>query len=175
MENEKPEVTDKTYTLSSANSYFNTEKINLNILLPVEDTQNPYEYTVFDVSQDIQGEKFNALFVYLKKQTDNGDDLSGGDDDTNECVCLTFTDNIQRLTDLPDIAPFDAEYANDALVIVYHDTLTDSEEITACAVAAYTHVKDATTAVRLNGNFQGNLSLMGGQPKKAGMSIIPKG
>ncbi len=174
MENDKPEVTDKTYTLNSANSYFNSEKINLNILLPVEDTQNPYEYTVFDVSQNIGGEKFNAIFVYMKKQNDNGDDLSGADDDTNECVCLTLNENLQRLTDLPNIAPFDAEYAPDALVMVYHDTYTDSQEITACAVAAYANVKDATIAVRLNGNFQAELNVAGGQPKKTGMSLIPK-
>lgn len=162
--------TDKTYTLS-ANSFFTNQSVDLKVLLPAMTSQNPYSFTAFDISQVVNGQQQNAVFIYMKTAT--GTDLSTYDDDRTE---HNYSFGLSAMTPLNNLSGFTsfAPLASNSLVIVYHDTSNDPSYKQACAQAAFANVPTYTANVAANGNFQTNLSFMGGQPKKAGMSLIPR-
>ena len=163
---------DKTYT-SSENSVFNSEGVDLKILLPEKSDVNPYIFNVFDISQMVNGEQQNALFVYMKKETDDASDLSGFDDDKCECsYSFAYRDMIQlhSMTNFSSFNPAE----NSSLVIVYHDDSDDKDYQFDCAAAAFAGVASFAASVAANGNFQTELNLMGPGPKKAGMSSLPR-
>lgn len=172
MENENL-TKDKTYTLNSSSSYFNPNELYLKILLPQNDESNPYIFRSFDVSQIINGKQCNAIFVYMRKTNDNGDDLSPSDDDICECNCLCEYGQLTQLNALPNFSAFDSS-AKDGLVIVYHDTDSGTAYQETCAEKVFEMVPSLRTEITTNGNFQTELSLMGGSPKKTGISRIPK-
>jgi hypothetical protein len=171
MKNEN-EILDKTYT-SSENSYFNKDGLNLQILLPLNDEQNPYSFIAYDISQFVDGQQQNALFIYMKKQTDDASDLSGYDDDKCECGCILNYDDAIQLKSNPGFRPFDPA-ADNTLVIVYHDSSDEKNYQQGCAEEVFVNVPAFVIAVAANGNFQTDLNLMGTGPKKAGMSSFPK-
>lgn len=163
---------DKTYT-SSENSVFNSEGVDLMILLPEKSDENPYLFKAFDISQMVNGEQQNALFIYMKKQTDDASDLSGYDDDKCECSYSFRYGEMTQLENMTSFSSFNPA-ENRSLVIVYHDDSDDKDYQFDCAVAAFATVASMAAAVALNGNFQTELNLMGIEPRKAGMSSLPK-
>jgi hypothetical protein len=173
MKNEN-EILDKTYTLNSVNSYFDDTCLCLNALLPREDSENPYSYTAFDLTQMIDNTIVNAVLVFMKKRVDNGDDLSGSDDDINE-VNYTFDQtNLQKLSGtLPGIFDFEIKN-NETLVMLCHDSADDMSYMTEFAEKVYLLVPAIQSKIIISGNFQTTLNVMGTDPKKAGMSTLPK-
>lgn len=172
MENEN-EITDKTYTLNSENSFFDTDKLYLQILLPLDSAENPYTFRAFDISQNVNGQQHNAIFVYMKRVTDTAADLSGDDDDKCECNFTVEYSSLTALDKLPDYSTFDPQ-ADNTLVTVYHDSSADTAYQQTCAEKIFIEVVNITADVIANGNFQTTLNLMGGSPKKTGISRIPK-
>lgn len=172
MENEN-EITDKTYTLNSENSYFDADKAYLQILLPLAAEENPYTYRAFDISQFVDGHQHNAIFVYMKKAEDDATDLSSYDDDKCECNFTCEYGNMTQVSGLANFSAFDPT-AKNALITIYHDTSTDSAYQQTCAEKVFEQVVTIAANVTANGNFQTTLNLMGTDPKKAGMSTFPK-
>lgn len=163
---------DKTYT-SSENSVFNSEGVDLMILLPEKSDENPYSFKAFDISQMINGEQQNALFIYMKKQTDDASDLSGYDDDKCECSYSFAYRDMTQLENMTGFSSFNPA-ENSSLVIVYHDDLDDKDYQFDCAVAAFAGVATFAANVALNGNFQTELNLTGRDPRRTGMSTVPR-
>lgn len=174
MENETPEITDKTFTVNSGNSYFDASGLSLNILLPTEVKANPYQYKYFDISQTIGGKKKNAVFIYLKKLIDNGDDISGDDDDKTECGCVFAHTDLIPVNTQTGYSPFDPTLKENALVVIYHDNSKNQDDWFTCAENAFIEVKTLWNNAVVNGNFQCSLTLMGGDPKKTGTSLVPR-
>ena len=172
MENENL-TKDKTYTLNSSSSYFNVNELYLKILLPQNDESNPYIFRSFDVSQIVDGKQCNAIFVYMRKTNDNGDDLSPSDDDTIECNCICDYGQLTQLNGLPNFSAFDPS-SKDGLVIVYHDTNSNTAYQETCAEKAFDMIPSLRTEIMASGNHQTELNLMGDTPKKTGMSTVPK-
>lgn len=162
---------DKTYT-SSENSVFNSEGVDLMILLPEKSDQNPYIFKAFDISQMVNGVQQNALFIYMKKETDDASDLSGYDDDKCECSYSFAYRDMTQLENMTDFSSFNPA-ENETLLIVYHDDRDDKDYQTDCAAAAFATVATMAGIVAASGNFQTDLNLMG-NPKKTGISRIPK-
>jgi hypothetical protein len=167
------EITDKTYTLSPDKSYFNSKGFVLSAFLPAEATENPYQYTAFDLTQMIDNEVVNAVLVFMKKKDDNGDDLSGSDDDTNEVNNSFDLKSLVKLTGLPGLKDFEA-INDDTLVILMHDCAEDMPYKVECAEKVYELISSIKTNIANYGNFQTSLDVMNGGPKKTGMSRIPK-
>ena len=146
--------------------------VSFMILLPEKSSVNPYFFKAFDISQMVNGQQQNALFIYMKKETDDASDLSGYDDDKCEC---SYSFRYGEMTQLENMTSFSSfNPAEDrSLVIVYHDLSDDKDYQTDCAIAAFDKVADFAASVVLNGNFQTDLDLMG-QPRKLGSSFIPR-
>ncbi|ALM50268.1 hypothetical protein AMR72_16075 [Flavobacterium psychrophilum] len=169
------DTSDKTYTLSSDTSNYGVKKGLLNLLLPTEDPENPYLFTIYDLSQIVNGQKYNALFVCMKKTDDNGEDLSSYDNDAtihsypfmfNQCTCL---DNLATYSSF-DKLDEDIE----SFVIIYHDTSDDELERRSDAEKAFDEVPAIYNNLILNGNFQQTMELTANKPRKTGVSRIPK-
>ncbi|MCO6146595.1 hypothetical protein [Flavobacterium sp. NRK1] len=173
MENETPEITDKTFTVNSENSYFNSTGLCLNILLPAATTENPYVFKYFDVSQIIDGKHKNAVFIYLKKHTDNGTDISGDDDDKTECGCVFTHSQMLPVDTQAGYSAFDHTKKDNALVVIYHDNSEDEDDWFTCAEKVFVEVKTLWNNAISNGNFQDSTCLIGETPKKRGTSFVP--
>jgi hypothetical protein len=173
MNEETNELTDKTYTVNSEESYFDNKEMHLKIFLPQEVAENPYQYTVYDMSQLIDNVQQNAIFIYMRRLNDDGTDLSGNDDDKTECDFSFHISNAVQLVTLTNFSTFDIQ-ENNALVTIYHDENTLGTYKQTCAEKMFLEVTAALTNVIANGNFQCTMELMAGQPRKSGSSWIPK-
>lgn len=167
------EIMDKTYTLNSQDSYYDLEKMIMRIFLPEEIVENPYQYRVFDVSQTINDKHQNAIFIYMKKTDDDATDLSGIDDDRCECGFTCEYSNIIPLTHLEGYSAFDLE-AENTLVTIYHDPETEESYQQTCAEKLFIEVPTIIASVIANGNFQTNMSLMAGTPRRSGISLATR-
>lgn len=167
------EITDKTYTLNSKDSYFDNGGISLQILLPENVAENPYLFSAFDISQLVNGQQQNALFVYMKKVTDDASDLSGSDDDLTEVNTAFKYNELIAVDKLPGYSAFNIQ-SNDTLLVIYHDASDDDNYKKTCAEKAFDDAITYVSSVIANGNFQCTLQLMGPGPKKAGMSSLPR-
>ena len=166
-------ATDKTYTVDSIASFFNSTGITLKIYLPLDTTQNPYQYIVYDASQLVNGVQQNALFIYMRKTTDSGADLSGYDNDiTISALNVPYT-SITKLTAHSGFSPFDPKAAK-AIVTIYHDPSNTVAYKQNCANNFFAQVPSMASSVAANGNFQCTLQLVGTNPRKGGTSWIPK-
>ncbi len=161
MENETPEITDKTFTVNSENSYFDASGLSINILLPTEVKVNPYQYKYFDISQTIDGKQKNAIFIYLKKLIDNGDDISGDDDDKTECGCAFAHTDVLPVDTQSDYSPFDPTLKDNALVVIYHDNSQNEDDWFTCAEKVFLEVGTMYNDVITNGNYQDQCKLNG--------------
>ena len=173
-ENETPEITDKTYTLNSESCAANANCVDIKILLPTDNTENPYKFTTFDVSQTIDGKHQNALFIYMKKLNDDGEDLSGYDTDKEEHLLSIDYSQVIALDGEANYSAYNQDSAAGTIVVVYHDTDDTDNHKQTCAEKLYTEVSNVRTQLVINGNFQTNMALMGSEPKKTGMSMIPQ-
>lgn len=170
MENEN-EITDKTYTLNSVSSYFDDSGFCLDILLPAESKENPYSFIAYDLTQLVDNSVVNAVLVFMKKQDDNGNDLSGDDDDVTIVNHSCMLTNLEKLTGLAGLCDFETKNT-ETLVIICHDCSQDKPYLSGFAEKVYLEVPTIYTNVANNGNFQTTLNLMGNDPKKSGMSTF---
>lgn len=169
------DTSDKTYTLNSDTSNYGAKKGLLDLLLPSEDPENPYLFTIYDLSQIVDGQKYNALFVYMKKTDDNGDDLCTYDDDKTVHSHQFMFNQCTTLNNLAGYSPFDKFDENiQSLVITYHDNSDDEVERRLIAEKAFESVTLIYNDLIINGNFQQTMELATNKPRKTGISRIPK-
>jgi len=165
---------DETYTLNSETSYYDKNSGCLNVLLPAEDVDNPYQFTVYDISQITNGIKYNALFVFMRKTIDTGDDLDSANDKTEYCHNFNFSDVISLQT-RTGFSAFDLIDENViSAVVIYHDNLEEDVEKFSCAEKIFEFLPALTSDIIINGNFQQTMELVDGKHRKIGMSTIPR-
>jgi hypothetical protein len=166
-------ITDKTYTLNSLYCNYDKERVILKIYLPQNLADNPYQYKVFDVSQMINGQHQNAVFIYMKRTLDTIPDLSGYDTDKSQCDFSFAFGNMASLSHIPEYSAFDCE-AENTLVTIYHDSNINDDYQLSCAEKLFLQVAGIKNAVVTGGNFQTDLALMGDNPRKTGISLFPR-
>lgn len=166
---------DRTYTLNSETSNYSKDNVLLNIILPTEDPSNTYQFTVYDVSQVTNGETYNGFFVFMRKTTDSGDDLSTYEEDKYEFAYNFNTSEKIQLYDQAGYTPFQGNNGLlQSFVIIYHDNCDDASEKLSCAITAFNNIPSLFNDLVTNGNCIQTMELIAGKPKKLGMSFIPR-
>lgn len=103
---------------------FNNELITVNIKIPREDTENPYQITVYNATKLSVGRKINAIYCHLKLVQENGHILSSAGFDHTININTT---QLNQLTSHTNNVPYD-QSLNETLIIVLHEDHNNSDD-----------------------------------------------